>query len=104
MKVTTSIKCSECGTITYNSDHCSNCGALINIDLKRRMVRDKKVQEKVLAERERKRGKSEIFAERALEHPNFIVRSFSKAVRSIFLFFGMVVGGIIAAIIALASG
>ena len=62
------------------------------------------VQEKVLAERERKRSKSEIFAERALEHPNLIVRSFSKAVRSIFLFFGMVVGGIIAAIIALASG
>lgn len=104
MAENTSIRCSNCGTITSNSDYCSNCGALINVHLKRKMEWEKKEQQKLQDEKEKTPSKLSSFFQRALEHPNILIRSFTKGIYSIWMFFGMLVGAIIAAVLALVSG
>ena len=104
MSATSSIKCPNCGTITANSDYCRNCGAIINVQLKRRLEREEKERQKAREEREKPVGKLSGFFQRALEHPNIIIRSLSKGVYSVWMFFGMLIGALIAGFIALASG
>lgn len=98
------IKCLECGTLNLNRDYCENCGAIININLKRQLERDKKIEEQ--AELERIKGPSKIdkFFTDATEHPNTFVRSFSKFIYAIWLLLGMVVGAIIAGFISIVTG
>lgn len=40
------IICNQCGTKNQNRDYCTNCGELINITLKRRIEREKKIQKR----------------------------------------------------------
>ena len=104
MSGTTSIRCSHCHTITSNSDYCSHCGKIINVQLKRRLEREKKEQQQLKEELEKPKGKLSTLFQKALEHPNFLVRSLTRTVYSIWMFFGLLMGAIISAVIGLVSG
>lgn len=98
------IKCLECGTINFNNDYCSNCGALLDVVLKRKLETEKKIEAKVKQEKEKQPSKVELFLKNGLEHPNFTIRYFFKAIYGIWLFFAVIIGGIIAAVTAAAAG
>ena len=98
------VKCLECATVNLNRDYCENCGAIININLKRQLQREKKLREQVEVERIKGPSKVDKFFDDASEHPNSIVRGFSKFIYAIWLFLGMVVGAIIAGFISVVTG
>ncbi|MFA9189385.1 hypothetical protein AAGV33_01965 [Flavobacterium sp. FBOR7N2.3] len=94
------IKCSECNTVNLDNDYCSNCGALLDVVLKRKLEREKKAQH----QKEEKPSQISEFLRKGTTHPNSIIRILFQIFNSIWLFFAMVFGGIIAAIIAAAAG
>ena len=98
------VKCLECGTLNLNRDYCEKCGSIININLKRQLKREEKIQQD--AEQERLKGPSRIdkFFNDAAEHPNTVVRGFSKFIYAVWLFLGMIVGAIIAGFISFVTG
>jgi|AntDeeMinimDraft_5_1070356.scaffolds.fasta_scaffold16157_3 ribosomal protein L37E len=98
------IKCSECGTVNYNNEYCSNCNALLDIALKRRIESENKIQQKIEQERSKEPNKVEVFLKNGLEHSNVIIRFFFKAGYDVWLFFAVIIGGIIAAVTAAAAG
>lgn len=98
------IKCLECNTVNQDSDYCSNCGAIINVVLKRKLETEKKIQKKIELDKTKEPNKIDVFLNKASKHPNWIVRLFSQVIYSIWLFLAMVVGGLIAAVIAIAAG
>ena len=104
------IKCSECNTFNLNQEYCSNCGALLDLVLKRRLKRrletEKKLQEKNNQNESVNKGSNrfEVFFDKGLEHSNIIIRSIFKAVYSIWLFFAVIIGGLIALVTATVVG
>ena len=100
------IKCSECNTFNLNKDYCSNCGALLDLVLKRRMETQKRIQEKKDQKEIANNGvnKFEVFFDKGLEHSNIIIRSLFKVVYSIWLFFAVIIGGLIALVTATVAG
>lgn len=98
------IKCSECGTVNYNNEYCSSCNSLLDIALKRRIESEKIIQEKTELERNKEPNKVEVFLKNGIENPNIIIRFFFKAGYAIWLFFAVIIGGIIAAVTAAAAG
>ena len=78
-------KCSECGTMTMNSDYCKNCGTLININLRRKQERE----EKELLRKEKNRLKTPnalaAFFEKARTHENPIVRVLANVIYSVWM-------------------
>ena len=98
------IKCSECGTPNYNKEFCSNCNALLDVVLKRKIERENKIQKKIEQEKNQEPNKVEVFLKNGLEHSNVIIRFFFKAGYAIWLFFAVIIGGIIAAVTAAAAG
>lgn len=61
-KISSNIKCADCGVFTANSDYCKNCGALIShkrkLELRAEQIKQQQIEE----------------AKRALENPNFVER------------------------------
>ena len=98
------VKCLECGTLNLNRDYCKNCGAIVNINLKRQLLREKKILEQNEVERIKGPSKIDKFFNDASEHPNTIVRGFSKFIYSVWLFLGMVVVALIAGFISIVTG
>ncbi|TDW48785.1 hypothetical protein EV144_103302 [Flavobacterium sp. 270] len=98
------VKCLECNTVNVNSDYCSNCGAIINVVLKRKLETEKKIQKKVEENKTKEPNKIEVFLRKASEHPNAFIRLSSQAIFAVWLFMAMVVGGLIAAVVAIAAG
>ena len=100
------IKCSECNTFNLNNEYCSDCGALLDLVLKRRMETQKKIQEKKDQKEIANNGinKFEVFFDKGLEHANIIIRSIFKVVYSIWLFFAVIIGGLIALVTATVAG
>ena len=100
------IKCSECNTINLNNEYCCNCGNLLDLVLKRRLETEKKLQEKKDQKDVLKKGanKFEVFFDKGLEHSNIIIRLFFKAIYSIWLFFAVIIGGLIALVTATVAG
>ena len=99
-----SIRCPKCGTINTNKDYCENCGFLINTHLRRELERRKKQEQKLREKEEKGPSKGARIAKTALEHPNFLIRYFSKTIYAIWAFIGLLIGALIAGVIALASG
>jgi len=98
------IKCLSCGTLNYNLDYCQNCGTIINIVLKRRIEEEEKRQEKLQNLRpEKETGFDRIFKS-ALEHPNSIIRFWASTVQWVWTFLAMVIGALIAFVVAVAAG
>lgn len=100
------IKCSECNTFNLNNEYCSDCGALLDLVLKRRMETQKKIQEKKDQKEIANNGvnKFEVFFDKGLEHSNIIIRSIFKVVYSIWLFFAVIIGGLIALVTSAVAG
>lgn len=100
------IKCSACTTVNLNNEYCSNCGALLDVVLKRQLETEKKLQVKIEEAVKTKKppSKIEVYFNKGLEHSNFFIRYFFQALYSIWLFFAVIIGGIIAAVTAAAAG
>lgn len=99
------IKCLECNTVNLNQDYCTNCGAILNVVLKRKLEREKIAQEKLeLALLTEKPGAVETFLRKGSEHSNIIIRMIFKLVYYIWFFFAIVIGGLIAAVISAVAG
>lgn len=98
------IKCLQCNTKNSNTDYCTNCGAIINIVLKRRQETEKRIQEKIEVEKTKGPDKIELFFKKASEHPNNAIRSLMSIVHSLWTFGAMVVGALIAMVIGVAAG
>ena len=100
------IKCSECNTFNLNNEHCSSCGAILDLVLKRRLETHKKLQERLEEKEKTKKviNKFEVFFDKGLEHSNIIIRLLFKAVYSIWLFFAVIIGGLIALVTATVAG
>lgn len=95
----------ECNTVNLNRDYCSNCGAILDVILKRKLEREKVAQEKLELERlTEKPGTIETFLRKGAEHSNIIIRMIFKLVYYIWFFFAIVIGGLIAAAISAVAG
>ena len=98
------VKCLECDTLNLNVDYCNNCGSIVNTILKRKLEREEKIQKDIEQDSLKMPSKIDEFLRSSTEHPNWIVRMFSQVVYAMWLFFAAVVGGLIAAVIAIAAG
>lgn len=100
------IKCLECGTINLNNENCSNCGAILDVVLKRRLESEKKRLQKIEEQEKinKKPNKIEAFLKNGAEHPNILMRILFQVVYSIWIFFALIVGGLIALFTAAVAG
>ena len=98
------IKCPECNTRNEITDYCSNCGAVLNIILKRKLESDQKIQKKIEEDKINGPDKIEKFLQKASNHPNSFVRHSTRILQSVWTFCAMVIGALIAAVIAIAAG
>lgn len=89
------IKCSNCGTFNTNKDHCESCGELINPKLKREISNQKRLEQREDEERNRVKGKFELFIERNRNHKNIFIRLFFQFLYGIW-FIVMAIGAFIA--------
>lgn len=89
------IKCSNCGTFNTNKDYCENCGELINPKLKREISNQKRLEQQEEDERNRVKGKFELFIERNRNHKNIFIRLFFQLLYGIW-FIVMAIGAFIA--------
>lgn len=77
--------CQNCGTVNLNRDYCKNCGEIININLKRKLEREAKAQEKIATKKVKKKNKVTLFFEDAKEHENAIIRYTARFFYSIWI-------------------
>ena len=98
------VKCLECNALNLNRDYCKDCGAIINIRLKRQLESEKKIAEELEEEIEKGPSRIDKFLRSATEHPNKIVRGFSHFIYAIWIFLGMVIGALIAGFISIVTG
>lgn len=98
------IKCLKCNTKNQDTDYCNNCGAIINIVLKRQIETEQKRQKEVERQKEEKPNVIDVFLKRALESPSSALRSTAKILQAIWTFGAMAVGALIAMVIGVAAG
>ncbi|NGY36616.1 hypothetical protein FQU23_003715 [Flavobacterium sp. XN-5] len=100
------IKCLDCGTVNLNNEYCSNCGAILDVVLKRRLESEKKMLQKIEEQEKtnKKPNKIEAFLKNGAEHPNILMRILFQVVYSIWIFFALIVGGLIALFTAAVAG
>ncbi|MDR7212276.1 hypothetical protein [Flavobacterium piscis] len=98
------IKCLECNTRNQNTDYCTNCGAVINIVLKRKIESDQKIHKKKEEKKINGPDKIDKFLQKAANHPNSIIRYGVSILHSIWTIFALIIGALIAGVIALAAG
>ena len=77
--------CQNCGTVNLNRDYCKNCGEIININLKRKLEREQKAQEKAASKEVKKKNKVTLFFEDAKEHENLVIRYTARLFYSIWI-------------------
>lgn len=98
------IKCLACNTINLDRDYCSNCGAIINVVLKRQLENENKIQEKIKEDKSKAPSAIDIFLKKGATHPNSVLRAIFQIMYSIWLFVAMLIGWLIALIVAAAAG
>ncbi|MFS4416409.1 hypothetical protein [Maribacter sp. 2307ULW6-5] len=79
--------CPKCSTVNLNRDYCKECGAIVNVLLKRRLEREEKEAEKSALEALKKPNPVTVFFERARNHNNLLV----KGVANFFYYLWVVV-------------
>jgi len=89
------IKCSNCSTFNTNKDYCENCGELINRKLKREKSDQKRIHDREEKDRNREKGKFELFIERNRNHKNIFIRLLFQFLYGIW-FLVMAIGAFIA--------
>lgn len=98
------IKCQKCNTLNLNNDYCSNCETILNVVLDRNIKRELQTEEKFKIASQKKPNKVGEFLKKGEHHSNILIRIFFKTAYAIWMFFAVVVGGIIAAVIGIAAG
>ena len=98
------IKCPQCNTRNQNTDYCINCGALINVILQRKIESDEKIQKRVEEDKINGPYKIERILQKAENHPNSLIRYSVGILHSIWTFFALVIGALIAGVVAIAAG
>jgi len=98
------IKCLECNTVNTDSDYCSNCGAIINIVLKRQLEREKKIQVKIEKQKNKEPSRVDEFLKKGKNHSNIIIRAIFQVSYLIWVFFSMLIGFLISIVVAAAAG
>ncbi|WP_091428518.1 hypothetical protein [Flavobacterium degerlachei] len=98
------IKCLECNTVNTDSDYCSNCGAIINIVLKRQLEREKKLQVKIEKQKTIEPSRVDVFLKKGKNHSNIIIRAIFQVSYLIWVFFSMLIGFLISIVVAAAAG
>ncbi len=88
-------KCPECDHLNLNSDYCEQCGALININLKRRLEHEKRVHEKEKERKLKNPNTISLYFKKMRKHPNLFIRMLAKALYSVWLVV-MAIGAFIA--------
>ncbi|AWX46136.1 hypothetical protein HME9304_03168 [Flagellimonas maritima] len=78
-------RCTNCGTVNLNRDHCKQCGQLINVNLKRELDRERRTQKKQQENKEKKPNKISLFFESTKEHSNPLIRYTAKFFYSIWV-------------------
>ncbi|MEO7975531.1 hypothetical protein [Flavobacterium sp.] len=98
------IKCPQCNTRNQNRDYCIHCGTLINVILKRKIESDQKIQKRVEEDKINGPNKIERILQKAENHPNSIIRYGVGILHSVWTFCALVIGALIAGVIAIAAG
>lgn len=98
------IKCQDCGTVNTQDENCINCGAILNVVLRRRQEDEKKRMQRMLANPITEDSAGNKFMRWGEGHPNSAVRHLFSILNAIWLFCAMVMGALIAAVIAVAAG
>lgn len=98
------IKCPNCNTRNKDSDYCTNCGEIINIVLKRRLEIEDRQNTRIELKKIKGPDKIEQLLQKAAQHPNAIIRWLFSTVHLIWTFLAMVIGALIAMVIAIAAG
>jgi hypothetical protein len=99
-----SIKCQDCGTLNTQDENCTNCGAILNVVLRRRLEDEKKRLQRIPAKPITEHPAGNKFMRWGERHPNSAVRHIFSVLNAIWLFCAMVLGALIAAVIAVAAG
>lgn len=95
------IKCPSCGVYNTDRDYCEECNTVLSYKIRRELAL-KKEEEARLREMASKE-KKESFFEKYSNHRFFLVRFFTKVIRSIWLAFmaiGMFIAWLISAVVA----
>lgn len=98
------IKCTDCGTVNTQDEHCTNCGAILNVVVRRRQEDEKKRLQRMPANSIMEHSHGNKLMKWGERHPNSVVRYIFSVLNAIWLFCAMVVGALIAAVIAIAAG
>ncbi|WP_430907931.1 hypothetical protein [Maribacter sp. 2-571] len=83
MKNKTYRRCQNCGTVNLNRDYCENCGEIVNINLKRKLKREKDAKQKIQKQKSVEKNKVTLFFENARVHENSVIRYVAKFFYSI---------------------
>lgn len=93
-------KCPECGTLNLNRDYCKNCGALIDLNKRRKLKKEKqKANKKPISKTP---NKITLFFENAKDHKNIFIRLFARFFYSVWVLV-IVIAGIFGIIILYAA-
>lgn len=98
------IKCPDCGTANTQDEHCTNCGAILNVVVRRRQEDEKKRLKRMPENSITEHSPENKLMRWGERHPNSAVRYIFSILNAIWLFCAMVVGALIAAVIAIAAG
>ncbi len=85
MESVTYRRCQACATINENRDYCKNCGALINLSLKRQIERERSEKKKTEAKRLQEPDAITKFFNHIRHHRNPIIRGLGRIVYSVWV-------------------
>lgn len=77
--------CQNCGAVNLNQDYCQQCGEIVNVNLKRKLEREKAAEKKTASEKTKKKNRITVFFEEAKEHENAIIRLTARFFYSIWV-------------------
>lgn len=77
--------CQNCGEVNLNRDYCKQCGQIVNINLKRRLEREKKAVDKKKTATKKGPNRLTLFFEKAKEHDNIIIKLTARFFYSIWV-------------------
>ena len=95
------IKCPNCGIYNTDRDYCEACNTVLSYKIRRELALKKEENARLIKEASIEKKPS--FFEKYSNHRFFIVRFFTKALRSIWMIFmaiGMFIAWLISAVVA----
>ena len=75
-------KCPNCGHVNLNSDYCTECNTLVNVNLRRKIEQKERKQKKEKDISDKPNAVTQFF-EKILVHPNILVRVLARIFYSV---------------------